>query len=115
MSKNLAYGLKPTAHEVRGFPNWKRGDKKARFGSKASNLKCPSCEWRYSSVIDSRIRSHYQYRCHACPKCGTRFFTHEYVEVNHIPVVAPFPDWKRSPLLIEWRQNVAAVIEGTML
>ena len=105
---NFAYGLKPHGHADRGIPNWK---KKGEY----SPLKCPSCEWRKSAVLDSRNRGEYQYRRRACPECGTRFTTREYFEGNPIPSVRPFPNWKREPILAEWRENVAKVIEGTML
>ncbi len=107
-SGNFAYGLKSTGRKTRGLPGWKKG-------KVTSPLKCPSCAWRTSAVIDSRPRGEYRYRRRACPECGTLFSTREYAEENPLGPARPFPDWKHDTILAEWRLNVAQVIDGTTL
>lgn len=107
MGENLAYGLKPTRLKGRGIPNWAKG-------STGSTFKCPSCDSRYSAVIDSRPHPDYHLRKRACPECDTRFTTREYFEGTPLPSKGPFPELLHDSILGEWRRNLAAVIEGTM-
>jgi transcriptional repressor NrdR len=60
-------------------------------------MKCPSCEYKETKVVDSRITTDGGSirRRRECLKCGKRFTTYEYVE--QVPLMIIKKDGRRQP------------------
>ena len=60
-------------------------------------MKCPSCQYNETKVIDSRLNSDGTSirRRRECLKCEKRFTTYEYVE--HVPLMVVKRDGRRQP------------------
>ncbi|MCK5013125.1 MAG: transcriptional repressor NrdR [Candidatus Omnitrophica bacterium] len=60
-------------------------------------MKCPSCQYNETKVVDSRLNSDGTSirRRRECLKCEKRFTTYEYVE--HVPLMVVKRDGRRQP------------------
>ena len=60
-------------------------------------MRCPSCQYKDTSVVDSRMNSDGTSirRRRKCPKCEERFTTYEYIE--QVPLMVVKRDGRRQP------------------
>ncbi len=60
-------------------------------------MRCPSCHYKDTSVVDSRMNSDGTSirRRRKCPKCEERFTTYEYIE--QVPLMVVKRDGRRQP------------------
>ena len=60
-------------------------------------MRCPSCHYKDTNVVDSRMNSDGTSirRRRKCPKCEERFTTYEYIE--HVPLMVVKRDGRRQP------------------
>ncbi|MEI7999144.1 MAG: transcriptional regulator NrdR, partial [Candidatus Omnitrophota bacterium] len=60
-------------------------------------MRCPSCHYKDTNVVDSRMNSDGTSvrRRRKCPKCEERFTTYEYIE--QVPLMVVKRDGRRQP------------------